>query len=453
MNKEQFDNKIDQLARKAVEQPILPYSEEAWDKMEQLLDKKDKRRRFIILWWLFPILFFIGTTIYFWNKSNHISKQYTSNTSTTGQDKKPVSTTTQQTNEQLAIKEKTNTENPIDAQEGKVQQQATVTSRLPEDATATTQALPVEQGTSAAHTSLSDHLTRSKKQDAHFNISQAKVAAQTQNKNALQPVAATVIENKNTLAAAQNDVQTVYTQHAMEKLVPIASHMAFNQKKVGLKEQLIDTKKPTAAPKEKKKRTVSRFGIGALVAADISTVKFTKVDKISNAVGIGFSYDLSNKFSLATGFAVSTKLYSADSNTYKSPWSLGSRYLIKGISANCFVFDIPLNLQYKLKENKRSGWFAIAGLSTYIMKRETYDYDYDYYGQDQKVKYEVSNQNNHLFSILNLSAAYRRGFNKNFAWQIAPFAKIPLTGIGNGKVGLYSLGLEFSVLFKPNKKQ
>jgi hypothetical protein len=82
------------------------------------------------------------------------------------------------------------------------------------------------------------------------------------------------------------------------------------------------------------------------------------------------------------------------------------------------------------------------------MKSEQYDYNYTWYNQPRKTTYTIENKNNHLLSILNVAIGYRRQLGKQLSYQFAPFLKIPLTGIGEGKVNLYSAGLQLSVNLK-----
>lgn len=434
MSKEQFDKKIDQLARKAVEHAVLPYTEDAWDKMEQLLDKKDNRRRFIVLWWAIPMLFFIGTTIYFWNKSNSLDTHLAAHKALEQQKEKERSLKTEDNKTTNLTLTTLNTNNNVTL--NKIDNQSKGNSTNIElEVNKKDKTIGINQNKS--YTPIQTNKVNANS-GASFNSNQATVQNANQNEN----------------EQLQLNTNTVYTKSPVEQLVPIVSLIsAEGVHTINGKKNIEPLAKKTAQEtKQEPKNKLSKFGFGVLVESDITSANFKKIDQVSTGVGVGVSYDLSSKLSLFTGFAVSKKVYAADSTTYKNAES-PAHYLITGINAKCLVFDIPFNLQYKFKESKQSSWLATAGLSSYIMKKEDYDYNYLYYGQYKTASYSINNKNAHFFSILNLSAAYRRGFNKNMAWQIAPFAKIPLTGIGNGKVNLYSVGLEFSVLLKPKAKQ
>jgi hypothetical protein len=79
------------------------------------------------------------------------------------------------------------------------------------------------------------------------------------------------------------------------------------------------------------------------------------------------------------------------------------------------------------------------------MLKEDYRYDYDNYGQPYSKHWVVSNQNKHLFSVLNFSIGYYYQIKPGISVGAEPFVKIPLQGIGAGKVNLTSIGALFAV--------
>ncbi|MFI5187852.1 MAG: hypothetical protein ACHQF0_14060, partial [Chitinophagales bacterium] len=66
--------------------------------------------------------------------------------------------------------------------------------------------------------------------------------------------------------------------------------------------------------------------------------------------------------------------------------------------------------------------------------------------------YQTKNENKHYFSVLNLSAGYKRQVSNSVSISAEPYAEIPLTGIGVGKVHLNSAGILFTIAVKPFKK-
>jgi hypothetical protein len=60
---------------------------------------------------------------------------------------------------------------------------------------------------------------------------------------------------------------------------------------------------------------------------------------------------------------------------------------------------------------------------------------------------EVSNQNQHLFGLANLSVSVERKINSSLSIGVQPFVKLPLTGIGNYDIRLNSTGVSVFMSF------
>ena len=78
MSKKSF-NDIEQAIKAAIEAHEPAFDEQAWKKMEALLDKeKDRKRPFIFwMWWLLPFLIGAGTISYFVFNDESTNKELT----------------------------------------------------------------------------------------------------------------------------------------------------------------------------------------------------------------------------------------------------------------------------------------------------------------------------------------------------------------------------------------
>src|SRR4029078_3524934 len=113
---------------------------------------------------------------------------------------------------------------------------------------------------------------------------------------------------------------------------------------------------------------------------------------------------------------------------------------------------IPVKLSYNFATRNRSNWFAGAGLSSYLMKREDYLYEYESNTGTYYHAYETKNENKHYFSVLNLSGGYSYQLSNTISLSAEPYLEVPLTGIGVGKVHLNSGGVLFTVGVSPFRK-
>jgi len=162
-------------------------------------------------------------------------------------------------------------------------------------------------------------------------------------------------------------------------------------------------------------------------------------------------YTFKERLTVRTGFYSASKVYVAKPYQYKPTNPVNTNYLID-ISANCKVYEIPLSLSYNFGKSEKHKTFVSAGLSSFIMKKETYDYFYEYPSSPPVAHHyihTVNNENKHYFSVLSLSAGYQRKVNRILSVTAEPYFKLPLAGVGYGKVKLNSFGLMFSVNVSP----
>ena len=193
----------------------------------------------------------------------------------------------------------------------------------------------------------------------------------------------------------------------------------------------------------------NNFGISFSVGPGFSGVSLNNTGKMTITSGAGLSYSISPRFTIRTGFYVSKKIYSVRPADYRFPAGSNLDYLEK-IDANCLVYDIPINVDYSFGKVKNHNWFVSTGLSSYLMKKETYEYYYkDPSGQMYNRERTIQNKNKHLLSVLNLSAGYQYNLNKRISLKAEPYVNVPLSGIGAGKVKFNSGGILFTITAKP----
>ena len=192
-----------------------------------------------------------------------------------------------------------------------------------------------------------------------------------------------------------------------------------------------------------------RLYVGVAVAPDVSTVEFANVQAPRLNVGLTLEYRLGQRWRVATGVQRSTKEYYARREDYN--WTNYPRAQTRDFSwveGRCTVLDVPLNLRYDAVVRGQGRWFGTAGLSSFFMQRENYSYDYEESGTSKNWELPgLVNANRHLFSVLNLSAGYEYGLSTRWRLQAEPYVKVPLAGVGAGKVKLLSAGVFFGLKY------
>jgi hypothetical protein len=184
--------------------------------------------------------------------------------------------------------------------------------------------------------------------------------------------------------------------------------------------------------------------LSAMAAPDMSFAKSSKPSKVSSNVGVLATYAFGTKFSMTSGAIYSRKFYNSGGG---APW--GNTGYVPGsdwqVSADCNVLDIPLNVNYKIFNQKKLSVSLNTGLSSYFMLKEKYQFTTGQGAAEKVTNLEIDNQNQHLFGIANVSVSFDHQLTPSVSVGVQPFAKLPLTGIGYGDASLKSAGVSFSL--------
>lgn len=170
------------------------------------------------------------------------------------------------------------------------------------------------------------------------------------------------------------------------------------------------------------------------------------------ALGMALNLSLNKRLSLQSGVNYGTKSYQAKSYeyTFKNPKSV---YSIEEIDALCKVLEIPLRLSFLAVDNSKTNINLNAGLSSYFMLKENYRFQYTAAAGGKERFVEKNNANQHYLSVVDLSATYYIKLkNENLAFGLEPYVKIPLSGIGEGRVPLKSSGISLKLRYDFHKK-
>lgn len=193
-----------------------------------------------------------------------------------------------------------------------------------------------------------------------------------------------------------------------------------------------------------------RWALSLAVSPDVNSVKAIDNGDLGMSMGMSVSYRLGKVLSVGTGIYYSKKLYSANKTSYKvkeKPFATWTSYS-KQIDADCRVIDVPLNLSLRLTNQTQNKLYATAGISSYVMLSEKYDFVYNNPSPafpTGRREYTVTNKNKHLLSVVNLGVALERPVSDQVSIVIEPYAKLPLTGIGQGETDLKSFGVGFKL--------
>jgi hypothetical protein len=214
------------------------------------------------------------------------------------------------------------------------------------------------------------------------------------------------------------------------------------------------TSKEKTAAKEKKS-ALSKFYLLGAAGVENSATKLLSFNggKTRMKYGAGLGYSINKRMSVQAGFYASHKEYSAPGSAYNpKAGTYLSRVKIISLDADCMVYDIPVTLRYDFYQKNKNNLYATAGLSSYIMKSEDYDYRYTRNGVYYEGPYSYYG-NRHLFSVLNVSVGAERKLTDKLSVQVEPSVSVPLKGVGDGRVKLFSAGVSIGARYFPFRKK
>jgi hypothetical protein len=199
-----------------------------------------------------------------------------------------------------------------------------------------------------------------------------------------------------------------------------------------------------------------KWGLSMAFTTDMNSVNGIGNSKAGLSGGFGISYKVSKGISAGTGLYYSRKKYTSDKyayNTTEKPFATWASYS-RQIDADCKVIDIPLNLNILLSKTKKTGIIASAGVSSYIILSEKYNFIYNPTPSYPSAgrEYTIKNANQNILSVVNLSVGVEKPLGKQSSIVIQPYAKLPLSGIGQGETELKSFGVGFQLNYSVKKK-
>ncbi len=458
MQFEKFDNKV----KEAADHHHPAYDERAWAKMEKLLNKhlpqkEDNRRRFLFFLLLFLSLAGAGLIIAKpWKNNKTIVA-----TEQTVQQKQTVNLPS----DTEPGTEKTNNDNVVEIKVDTKNSTETGSKKSVTDFPGISQPVVLNGNKNSNQNISNDKPVINQLEIKTKNVQPITTAGmqsrwqnndtkdKTNDKETTIPVAiaTTSIPVNDVITTDKNISERVVADKATDaNASPVANEPA----KIAIlknESELAEKNNDLNLPKNKNRKGNSFF-FTLSAAPDVSFVSNDKLGTTKLMAGAGLGYTFNNRFTVRTGFYSGRKVYTASPDAYDPPANFYTYYpYLEKVDADCKVYEIPISLSYNFSKSAKQSLFATAGISSYLMKEETYNYTYKYTpsGPSYSRKRTLTNENRHLFSALILSGGYQRNLGKHISFMAEPYVKLPLSGIGYGKVKLNSGGVLFSIAIKP----
>jgi hypothetical protein len=460
MQSEEFDKKI----REAASHHHPAYDEKAWNKMEKLLDKhlpqeKKDRRRFI-----FFLLFFLllgGSTLLFIGNPGKNKKP-----DNTADNNKPVFMHT----DSVINKPLKNPGSEIVLPSGQDTNEKVEKGFKKYEISAPSES--AKRNTRKTH-----HLSGIKKE----NSAPSNIAVRRKNNKVPNSTEDRFYKNGEVIIPVKDELPITHTNKKpsdKRESVKVESEKEDNENKnititvnqsMPIKQSkeddtiqslVLDNNSNTltvnGGGKEKtgkiQNRKMNFFFISFSFSPDVSFTAKGQPGTMKVLGGVGVGYTFTNRVTLRTGFYSGRKVYSAAPDAYNPPAIFWNYYpFLEKVNADCKVYEIPLSLSYNFGKPSSRQWFVAGGISSLIMKKEEYYYTYKYTpaGSTHYKEWTVENKNKHYFSVATISGGIQQNIGKSISLTAEPYVKIPLAGVGYGKVKLFSTGIQFTIAAKP----
>lgn len=417
MSSEEPFNYIEHKIKEAAENQQIVFEESSWEKMEALLGKQSKRKSFEWLWFFVPlaIAFGLEASVLWLNKQ---PKEKTYAASLSGMtEKKLVNPLTVQPAKDNKIFTDT-----YDNLKDKLNDIQNKTSKIVSETKATI-------GFKNTTINIENHFYP----DGIFKENKGLNSTE-RNNSSLEHEADLYIDEP----LKRDSLKSIVKNDTAKKNTDDSSRAVSRNK--------LKTKKKTSA--------VSRLYLLGTIGAEFSSTKFLtfKNSPVSARYGFGIGYKINKRVSLQTGFYASKKKYIANEGDYN--FKTGSYYTmvkVTKVDADCIVYEIPVSVRYNVLQKKSFNIYTVAGLSSYIMKKEEYNVYFIKNNREMSYPWKYTG-NKDFVSTLNLSAGAEKKITDKFSLQIEPIVSIPLKGVGEGKVKIFSTALQVGLKYFPFKK-
>jgi len=195
--------------------------------------------------------------------------------------------------------------------------------------------------------------------------------------------------------------------------------------------------------------TSNRFTLTVFANPEWSSVGLFQESKVGWSVGAKVGYQFADKFEVSTGIAFSRKIYKGAGAEYTMEGGWMKDIEPMRMDAKCDVIEIPIGLSYYINGFRKSGFFTDLGINSYMLHSEWYGFKYDdaLVRPPEFMEVNKEDENTHLVGVGRFAIGYQKVLSNNTSLQIAPYLQFPLTGIGAGQVNLYSTGVQFAVKF------
>ena len=432
---------LDALFREGADMQKFEYNEAAWDKMEVKLDADDRNRR-IGIWFLLIVGLILATMAGLWYTSldhNNVSAEeiYASDDTATSSSNHSI------TNQELETTQVTQ-EQPSNPKNEDGQQIVSAISSTTKD----TKIKPI-----ASKISSSDNKAGLKNIEDSAVASNVVIAKNTSTKEVdnEQIIAEAKVANNlarvGDMTSENNEIIKLITIQKLNESNVAKLHFSRAAVENGLSK--LDITMAESDEESDESSITNRLSFTAFAAPEWSAVGIDGSKKKGYKFGAKIGLQIADRWELSTGLSLSQKKFNGKGSQFTEAGGWIDDIMPMTMEAKCNIIEIPLDVIYHHSGVGNSGFVASAGLRSFMLHSEWYGFEYEasQYKPGLMDEKNLDNQNKNWLGSIELSAGYNQKVNKNLFVQVLPYVQIPVTGFGDGKVNLFSGGVQLAVRF------
>lgn len=425
---------VDDLYRRASEDPDIPFNEQAWDRMEHKLDYAERKRRRGLI--LFFILFFtIGMSLLwsfsYWGKTpEQVKSKYDGPVAGKSLEKEKfyqhkTHKKTKPETDQLVEAGNVNPSTKKEQNQGNANQ---INNHSPfSHKTKTRLFTSAQQG--------SRNLLNTSKSDPSL----VETPNDQNTRNAEENLAVFSIPNEKDILI--DSIKAAHTLWETLAILPTASLLLeYNPATLDL--ELNNVVFPINRPVPVSKS----WGLGLSAGPDLASVNANGSTSYGLNAGLAFDYRIGQRWVFQASGQYLLKNYIADKQEYVAPSGFWPTHSYPASTeGTCDMLQWSVDLRYNWLAKPKWNSFIALGSSSWTIMNEKYEFYYSKYYPGLIEHWESGQNKNYWFSLAQMSVGFEKNLRPGLSLQVNWFGQVPFRGVGNGKVEIYSSGLGFMV--------
>lgn len=435
---------VDDLYRRASEDPDIPFNEQAWDQMEQKLAYAERKRRRGLFLVFFLLFVSIGAGL-LWGAQQRGIQQYNKKEKYQG----PVARKTP------AQQQPEKSKQPQQGIAESAQNQESIATLTPNQDKKTQGNANQTINHSSYSGAKSPRLFTSQQQGPHpslktpFQQSLVETPNDQNTRNHGEDLAVfSPNENVKPVGSDSTDFPTwENVVWSATQILPMRSD--FSSIEVQTQQKPINLKDIYFYPPLLKEIPIAKaksWGLGLSAGPDLASVNANGSTAYGFNAGMAFDYRLGKRWVFQASGQYLLKNYIADKQEYFAPSGFWPTHSYPATTeGTCDMLQWSLDLRYNWIAKPKWNSFITLGSSSWTILNEKYEFYYPKYYPGLITHWSSGKDKNYWFSLAQASIGFEKNIRPGLSLQVNWFAQMPFQGVGNGKVEIYSSGLGFMV--------